>query len=44
MVQSQIQVHQQKIMLNNSSMISCTSDEEMRDACNTNNDNNSSDE
>ena len=41
---SQREVHQQSIMSNNLNMISPTSDEEMRDARNTNNDSGSSDE
>ena len=43
-VKFQRQVHQQNIMSYNSSMISPTSDEEMRDACNINNDSCSNDE
>jgi hypothetical protein len=43
-IKSQREVHQQNIMSNNSSTISPTSDKEMRDACNTSNDSNSSDE
>ena len=44
MVESQRQVDQQNILLNNSSMILPTSDEEMRHAHNANNDNSPSDE
>lgn len=43
-VESQRQVDQQNIMLNNSNTISPTSDEEMRHAHNANDDSSSSDE